>query len=363
MQPARGSALTAVSRSPHSVTDCSPNPDRNASGRLAKQLGIDVKSSDMVRIDDEVLSRMAGHVLDRPDLTSRRPFAWDDPAYWLIQAPPRDRSQYFAVGVAINFHFWRLTSAHVTPVQGTIDGQNLTGAMYMWRCLRRATERGQLPVLDAGFLERMTVADYNAIFADDNGRNPLDAGATDRMANLRDLGRKLTATWGGHFWNVVRASEGSLVSFCSLSQQFRAFDDPLLKLTMLNVILHTGSGLTSFDADPLPAIDYHLVKQLLRHGVLVPIPTVRDKLIGRRRLTAREASELRRMALLAFLEIASRTGLSGHILDNVWWGNRQVCSEEAPACTNPATAAKCPFLTACNRLTEFGMPLERTRHY
>lgn len=334
-----------------------------ASERLAEQLGIGLRPSDLVSVDYQALSRMARHVFGRPDLTSRRPSKWDDPTYWLVEGTPRERSQYFAVGTAINFRFWRVRSRHVVTVGGILDGRKFTGAMYMWRCLRLAWDSGRLPVFDAEFLAGMTVADYDVIFADDTGHNPLDLAANERLRNLRDLGRNLVKSWDGYFWNVVQASDGDLVSFCNLSRQFRAFDDPLAKLTMLNVILHTGSGLTSFDADPLPAIDYHLVKQLLRHGILAPAPNVRDKLVGQHRLTPVEASELRRLALIAFLEIGRQTGLPGHILDNLWWGNRQVCSEEAPACTDQATAANCPFLTTCAQVTDFGMPLERTRYY
>jgi len=162
---------------------------------------------------------------------------------------------------------------------------------------------------------------------------------------------------------VVVAAGGSLVRFCELSREFRAFDDPLCKLTMLNVILHTGSGLTQFDRDPLPAIDYHLVKQMLRHGVVVPVAPLREKLVRRRYLTHGEASELRRPTLMAFLRIADATHVPGHILDNKWWGNRNKCLTEGPVCTAPSTASECPFLAVCGRLTDLGMPLERTRYY
>lgn len=334
-----------------------------ASSPLVRQLGIDLTPSSVAHVDGEALSRLSHHVLQSPGLAYRRPFTWDDPAYWIVDAAPRERSQYFAVGTALNFRFWRVSSGRVVPAGGTLEGQQFSGAMYMWRCLRLATERGRLPVLDADFLAGITIADFNAIFADDSGRNPLAIAGHERLANLRDLGSSLTATWSGYFWNVVQASAGALTSFCRRSQQFRAFDDPLFKLTMLNVILHTGSGLTSFDADPLPAIDYHLVKQLLRQGVLIPNRTVRNKLFERRRLTSLEAAELRRVALMAFLELSYLTGVPGQILDNLWWGNRRVCLDDSPACTNPATASNCPFLDGCRQLTGFGMPLERTRYY
>lgn len=361
--PSFDSTPVAVIPSGVPVGARSPNREPTASERLVELLGIDLTPSDVVSVDRSALSMMARKLLGRPDLAARRPFGWDDPTYWLVAASPRERSQYFAVGTAINFRFWRVRSGRIFPAQGIREGQILGGAMYMWRCLRLAVHNGRLPILDAEFLAGMTEADYTAIFSDDTGRNPLDVAAKDRIANLRDLGRHLRVKWDGDFWNVIQASAGDLPAFCTFSRQFRAFDDRLAKLTMLNVILHVGSGLASFNYDPLPAIDYHLVKQLLRQGVLRPIPRVRDKLVGRHRLTRWEASELRRVALCAFLELARQTGLSGSILDNLWWGNRRVCSDVGPACTNHATAANCPFLTTCGQLTDIGMPLELTRYY
>lgn len=350
---------------PSGVPVGGPSQNREATGaeRLVELLRIDLTPSDLVSVDHSALCTMAKKVLGRPDLTTRRPFSWDDPTYWLVAASPRERSQYFAVGTAINFRFWRVRSGRIVPAQGIIEGQTLAGAMYMWRCLRLAVENGRLPLLDAEFLAGMTEADFIAIFSDDTGRNPLDIALMDRIANLRDLGRRLCVKWDGDFWNVIQASAGDLATFCTLSRQFRAFDDSLAKLTMLNAILHVGSGLALFNCDPLPAIDYHLVKQLLRQGVLIPIPRLRDKLVDRQRLTRLEASELRRVALGAFLELGRQTGLSGNILDNMWWGNRRVCSDLEPACTNKITAVNCPFLKTCAQLTDMGMPLEHTRYY
>ena len=76
--------------------------------------------------------------------------------------------------------------------------------------------------------------------------------------------------WGGEFVNVVDAARGSLTRFAELSATFRAFDDPVRKLTMVNAIMLAGSGLTHFDEEPLPGIDYHLIKQAVRQGLVIP---------------------------------------------------------------------------------------------
>jgi hypothetical protein len=233
----------------------------------------------------------------------------------------------------------------------------------MWRGLRRTLEHGALPLLDAAFLADLSREDFDRVFSDDDGTNPLSVAADDRIANLRDLGRRLLAFWNGQFFNLVRASEGSLVTFSQSSRAFRAFDDPVQKLTMVNAILHSGSGVFPFRDQPLPAIDYHLLKHALRQGMINVTGELDRKLRAGEMLTFDEGQGLRVVALQAFVELADRLELSGEIIDNKYWLNRLNCANEAPVCLDAETAHRCPFLAGCQQLTKYGLPLELTRYY
>jgi hypothetical protein len=235
--------------------------------------------------------------------------------------------------------------------------------MYMWRALRRTLEHEEVPLLDADFLAKLSHDDFDRVFADDFGTNPLSVAEDERIANLRDLGLRLAAAWDGQFLNVARASAGSLVEFSRSSQEFRAFDDPVHKLTMVNAILHSGSGVFEFLDQPLPAIDYHLLKHALRQGMVRATGDLDRKLRARELLTTAEGQGLRMVALGAFVELAERAAISGEIIDNRYWLNRSNCAEHRPVCVDPATADCCPFLDACQRLTTYGLPLEFTRYY
>jgi hypothetical protein len=306
---------------------------------------------------------MAALVRATPGFTEFKPAAWDDSLFWNVESPAEERSQYFAVGNAINFRFWQLVNGEIVPAVGTIDGTRLRGSMYMWRCLRRCVDSGTHPILDAGYLATMPDRDLTEIFTDDFGDNPLSVAADERLANLRDLGTRLETSWDGWFYNVVKRSAGSIVAFARLSHEFRAWDDPVHKLTMVNAIVHSGSGLAVFDDQVLPGIDYHLLRHLLRQGVLKPVPSLSEKLLSREPLSAREGYELRRTALSAFITLAEDTGVSGEVIDNKFWANRSKCTDTAPVCTDPRTAAECPFLGACERLVTFALPVEWTRYY
>jgi hypothetical protein len=169
--------------------------------------------------------------------------------------------------------------------------------------------------------------------------------------------------WHGSFQDVLKASSGSLSNFSNELRTFRAFDDPLFKLTMLLAILLTGSGLAAFDHPLLPAVDYHLMKQLLRFGVLIPSARISAALIRRDLLATDDAFEIRAAAIEALAEVSYRTGISGDRLDNFLWRNRSACSDERPACTDSSRAGDCPLVESCLRKTQFFRPLELTRYY
>ena len=314
------------------------------------------------QVDDERVALVARHVAGRVATQTFERATWDDRLFWNADADAWQRSQYFAVGNAINFRFWRLDEGRVVPAAGLIEGERFRGSMYMWRCLRRCIDTGEVPVLDATFLANLSESDFDAIFSDDTGVRPLGVARAERVANLRDLGAKLLERWEGLFYNLVAASDGSIVTFATLSSDLRAFDDPLFKLTMVNAIVHSGSGVYAFRDEPLPAIDYHLLRHALRQRLVVPEPSLAEKLRTGELLDPEEAFALRGVALQAFVRIADLSGQSGEVIDNNYWLNRLKCTDE-PVCLNPLRARECPFLEVCARVTEYQLPLEFTRYY
>lgn len=331
--------------------------------QLAAAVGVDDRPSDAGSIDWEQVDRISAQIASSAEAARFERARWDDGRFWNVEDDPARRSQFFAIGNSINFRFWELEEGRMRPAVGRLDGESYQGAMYMWRALRRGLDRTQGALLEAEFLRDLSDADFDRIFTDDDGLNPLDVARADRIANLRDLGERLLASWEGSFFNLVEVTNRSLIEFARLSRGFRAFDDPLLKLTMLNAILHSGSRVYEFADEPLPAIDYHLLKQALRQGVLRPNPSLAEQLATSQPLRPADAAELRRLALVALVGISKRTGLSGEVLDNRFWLNRVNCTDPNPICLDPALADRCPFYGACRQFTQLERPLERTRYY
>ncbi len=328
---------------------------------LAVALGVNESPSLAGHVDWTQVGRISAQTSLRAAGFQRA--AWDDDHFWNLQDDAALRSQFFAIGNSVNFRFWSLKAGQMRPAGGKLDGSEYQGAMYMWRALRRALDQTGGDLLEADFLAGLADADFDRIFTDDDGWNPLAPGRDERIANLRDLGEHLRARWNGAFFNLVESTEGSLVKFAHLASGIRAFDDPIWKLTMLTAILHSGSGIYRFEDEPLPAIDYHLLKQALRQGMVQPSPNLAQEIAASHMLRPEDALELRRLALIAFVGVSERTGLSGEILDNRYWLNRVNCTDPDPVCLDPATAVRCPFHGACSQFTQFERPLELTRYY
>lgn len=290
-----------------------------------------------------------------------QPAAWDNPIFWNVDASRADRCQFLAVGNAMNFRFWDLAGGQVVASAGPVGGESFRGSMYLWRRLRVGIDRGEFE-LNAGWLSALTEESLARALQDDDGACPLSPGLDDRAENLRDLGMRLHDTWGGEFVNLVDAAGGSMSRFAELSASFRAFDDPVRKLTMVNAIMLAGSGLAHFDEEPLPGIDYHLIKQAVRQGLVTPPVEVQEKLRHRRFLSPTESLALRQATLTALLQVAEASQISTAVIDNIYWGNGRICDDGKPAC-RVADGPECPFEEACPQLVQFGLPLELTRYY
>lgn len=303
---------------------------------------------------------IATTVAERFGSTAPVPSTWDDPAFWNVESDRTARCQFLAVGNAINFRFWELHDHEAAPAVGTIDGETFRGSLYMWRRLRTRVLTGAFS-LDPHFLAEMTVETFQAAFEDDAGHFPLRAAVADRVENLRDLGARLLEDWCGYFVEVVDAARGSLDRFAKLSCGFRAYDDPVQKLTMVNAIMLTGSGLATFDREPLPGADYHLIKQAVRQGLVEPTSQVARKLATGELLDEEESLPLRRAVLDSLVEVGEISGVSTAVLDNLYWLNRRICSDHNPACRSGVV--ECPFESVCKQRTGFGLPMELTRYY
>jgi len=331
---------------------------------IVDRLKLNLEFGKHVELDYDVLDEICDLMSKEEVFKYYKPYSWDDPCYWLEDDKgKREVSQYFTIGNAINFRYWwKEYNGRIRHCQGMKGGMNVDGALYMWRSLRTCYDQEIFPILDAYKLSKISLMCFKKIFQDDNGNVPIPS-YKERIKNWRDLGKKLCEYWSGEFYNLLKETKNSLYNFIQYSRQFRAFDDPLCKMTMVNAILHNGRGITKFRETIFPGIDYQLVKQQLRIGILVPKKHVENKLVREELLSEKEARELRNACLKAFIYIMKKTHIAGDVIDNKWWFNRKKCNDEKPVCLNNETIDMCLFSKVCRRRIQYKCPLENTRYY
>ncbi len=293
-----------------------------------------------------------------------QPYTWKDPALW-----PDDSmgdahiSQFYTLGNSINFRYWWIDpDGKFKHCSGIKNGISMKGSSYMWRSLKVCCDDEVFPILDSKKLSKITLDDVKDIFRDDEGAVPMPA-CPERLKNWRDLGKKLYEYWSGEFYNLLKETKGSLYDFVQYSRQFRAFDDPLCKMTMVNAIMHKGRGLVKFDQSIFPAIDDKLPHQQVRIGLLILDRKLENKLRRREYLSPQETRELRNASLQAFIFMMKKTGIGGDVIDNIFWLNRRNCDSDRPVCEDDGEIEKCLFHKACKQNTEYRFHLTKNTRY
>jgi hypothetical protein len=163
-----------------------------------------------VRIDEARLAEICGAI--RPD-ELRLP-AWDFPVF--IREDDDTLAGQILLFNAINFCYWGEPRWEVE-----YTGEWWDGALAMLDAIRRAWAEG-IPLLDGAHLARLSEAEFEHIL---RGRGRLHLMA-ERLAIWREVGRTLSAEFGGQFTNLVAAAGGDAPWLVRLLvDRFPSFND------------------------------------------------------------------------------------------------------------------------------------------
>jgi len=221
-----------------------------------------------VRINAPATEALAQQIA-RHDLT---PAVWDRALHW--SGAPEATANYILVLDSLNFCFWGEPRWIVT-----YQGRRYNGYAALAAALTRALEHHH-PLTDAGYLAQIDESELATILA---GEAPIPL-LTERVENLREVGRVLQAHYDGQFGNLIRESGGSAVELVRrVVDAFPSFRDVATytgaevhfykRAQILASDLHgafDGKGLGTFhDLDQLTAFADYKVPQVLRElGVL-----------------------------------------------------------------------------------------------
>lgn len=327
---------------------------------LIDDLGIDVNFSSKIKINSDKLNSLSSSLTELKQ--TQKGFDWINNDFWLPKTESKESvSQFFTLGNSINFKYWSKNNSDLNYSSGKKGRIDARGAMYMWRCLKTCHDSQTFDILDSKKLSKITFDEFKQIFQDDSGNDVLPL-LKERHQNWIDLAIKLNEFWDGKTINLIKYCKNSLIEFTKSMKKFRAFDDPICKMIMVNAIMHQGRGLVTFEQPILPGIDYQILKQLLRQGVIVTDTDIETKLENYELLDSSDALDIRKAGLYVLFEVMKKTGISGDYVDNMIWGNRTKCEEENPVCMI-SRETECPFHKFCDKKTELLIPLEETRFY
>ena len=318
----------------------------------------------MVRIDDRRVAAFS-EFLSRADDVRPFTFAGDEPGAPLPLPGQPGVLEAFFFATAHQYGFWyERAGRYDRPMIARLEGRDLKGSDYLFRCITRALER------DPEFFlpDRMTArveAEWNRLFYDDAGANPLP----DWPSNMAII-RAYTAWFARRQTTpaelVVRANAAAspLATFLAAVGEVPGYAEDRMrkKLLLLAVILENRPEhfLRVTDSEAYdPIIDYHLQRSALRTGlVVVEDEKLKVRLCAREVVSASEERAVREATFEAVKRLVARSGKSVAAVDWFFFTNRRRCPEMAePEC------AACPVQAICARETRLFQPVFRTTAY
>jgi hypothetical protein len=203
--------------------------------------------------------------------------------------------------------------------------------------------------------------------------------AEERAAIVREFCSTLTAEFEGKISKLLEESFHSVIRLRNNLDVFSAFsEDPLRKKSNILIQMLSRRKLADFsDTDNInPAIDYHLVRLLLRNGrTKIDDEKLMKKIIAQKRITNKEDELIRKETAKAF-RISAKEGLKTIPLENwiEWNIARKFCVRDEPLCVtveNPLKDVlefgfngKCPLYDACEKRKEYKRePVFKTSFY
>jgi hypothetical protein len=213
-------------------------------------------------------------------------------------------------------------------------------------------------------LSKITIADVNHLLHEYD--KPERIRGKERSLMLRSLGESLESSGYNTYCDIFFSENyqvrepNKIISVINSSKAFSS--DPEEKKTQLllqNLSDYTElSELASFCK---PAIDYHIIREFLRRGLVLPETQIGNDFIFNPDVQRKEqtVAALRKLCADIFHLLAWLTGCDIKTLNSIeWWMGRSVCLKEHPDCELMSNSAqwlkpifqKCPFFDSCHAI-------------
>lgn len=277
---------------------------------------------------------------------------------------------FFFLAIAHQYGFWHGEVRYQGPLYGTLQGKKLKGSDLLWKLILRGFTK-DASALTGGALAQMTRERWEALMSDDNGPIPLLV-TEERLALTRGLGTSLlrhgaplnTARgWVRHHLALKMPATQMLESLAHPKFGIIGYrEDPLQKkaLLLLMALANRPEKMlvpeSQFTWNPI--VDYHVMRLVLRLGLVTLPKTWRNKNASRAFTTVEREAVIRQACAAANKEVILRSGRSMAEIDALLWDARRYCPEmETPNC------GECALRSVCQQRTELFQPVIRTTTY
>jgi hypothetical protein len=269
--------------------------------------------------------------------------------------------EFYLLTILHQFGFWELAEGRYAGAwYGVHAGKPLRGSDFVWaRMTEFLKEKPQLFSLDGDFT--LEPVECEAL-VDEGGRTPplwqshLELSKRLRRSlhpsGLKPLREKIRASCNKS--QAFRESFGNLPGYCE--------DPHLKKLNLLYMYLsgRAADNPLQLDARAIAtvAVDYHIMRFLLRFGVLqINDSCLTKRLCNRTESDDEEEKAIRAAAVKVVASLLKLTNASPFAVDQFLFSFRQLCNDSAagPDCDC------CPIKHDCAQAKELFQPLLRAR--
>ncbi len=270
-------------------------------------------------------------------------------------------------------NFWCFVIAicqQTRTLRGVVDGVSLRGSDYLVGRARAHVLADPRSFSPSAF-ERWNEDDLLAFFSDSRcARDSTLDRASERLRLLKDVSALLSSRYDSSLLRLCRDTHdraGGDDGIIARLAESEAYADPARKKSYLLLIFLQRMKLLAL-VDPesigLP-IDYHVLRVLLRAGVVRVEPWLGRKLVEREHCSDEEDAALRRVASEAGRRIAVALGGALFEADNVLWMIGRNCCfyEHEPVCREPKPCAHrdgCSLIASTDYACRDRCPLEGT---
>lgn len=270
--------------------------------------------------------------------------------------------EFYVLTILHQFGFWELDgSTYKGPWYGLHQGARLRGSDFVWtRMMWLLAEQPATFFLDGRIAEEPI--ECFALIDDECNQPPLWSQHLELSSRLRSYlkGESLSK-----IINRVRQrsdlNQGFLEEFGQIPGYY---EDPFCKklhLLMMYLSARTDNPLKlSLESIQTPAVDYHIMRFLLRFGVIFITDKEMATLLSRRQLISGDQEQkVRETAVKAVAYLTALTGLPAYTVDQLLFAFRKFCNDlpAGPEC------GVCPAAAVCARRVTLFQPLVRSDWY